>query len=190
MRIATTSLALLFAITPAIAQQKPDGPSDEKAQKTYKHALEALRDRRPDIALDEFKKADKQDGGHCRACQKQMIKYGIELGEWKTAELAADEMIAAATDAKEVAMAHFQSGAVFISEGLQRHKDECFARAHDEETKALAAYSNFPDAVMLDGRALAQLKQDDAAKARFKTGGQLSVPMVVKTTAGDASINS
>lgn len=168
MRIATTSLALLFAITPAIAQQKPDGPSDEKAQKTYKHALEALRDHRPGIALDEFKKADKQDGGHCRACQKQMIKYGIELGEWKTAELAADEMIAEATDAKEVAMAHFQSGAVFISEGLQRHKDECFARAHDEETKALAAYSNFPDAVMLDGRALAQLKQDDAAKARFE----------------------
>ena len=97
-----------------------------------------------------------------------MIKYGIALGEWKTAELAADEMIAEATDAREVAMAHFQSGAVLISEGLQRHKDECFARAHDEETKAPAAYFNFPDAVTLDGRALAQLKQDDAAKARFE----------------------
>jgi hypothetical protein len=43
MRIAATSLALLFSITPAIAQQKPDEPSDEKAHKTYKHALEALR---------------------------------------------------------------------------------------------------------------------------------------------------
>jgi len=96
MRIATTSLALLFAITPAIAQQKSDGPSDEKAQKTYKHALAALHDRRQDIALDEFKKADKQDGGHCFPCQKQMIKYGIELGEWKPAELAAQEMIAEA----------------------------------------------------------------------------------------------
>jgi outer membrane protein assembly factor BamD (BamD/ComL family) len=83
MRMAATSLALLFSMVPAIAQQKPDGPSGEKAHKTYKHALEALRDRRQDIALDEFKKADKQDGGHCRACQKQMIKYGIELGEWK-----------------------------------------------------------------------------------------------------------
>jgi hypothetical protein len=119
MRIATTSLALLFSIVPAIAQQKPDGPSDEKAHKTYVHALEAWRDRQQDIALDEFKKADKQDGGHCRACQKQMIRYGIELSEWKTAELAADEMIVEATDAKEVAMAHFQSGAVFINEGLQ-----------------------------------------------------------------------
>jgi hypothetical protein len=83
------------------------GPSDEKAYKTYKHALEALRGRRQDIALDEFKKADKQDGGHCRACQKPMIKYGMELGEWKTAELAADEMIAEATDAKEVVMVEF-----------------------------------------------------------------------------------
>ena len=89
MRISATSLAL-----------------HEKTHKTYKHALEALRDRRQDIALDEFKKADKQDGGHCRACQKQMIKHGIELGEWKTAELAADEMTAEASDAKEVAMAH------------------------------------------------------------------------------------
>jgi thiol-disulfide isomerase/thioredoxin len=77
-------------------------------------------------------------------------------------------MIREASDVKEVAMAHFQSGVVFMSEGLQRHKDEFFARAHDEENKALAAYSNFPDAVLLDGRALAQLKQDDAAKARFE----------------------
>ncbi len=68
----------------------------KKRRKTYKHAPAALDDRRQDIALDEFKKADKQDGGHCFPCQKQMIKYGIELGEWKPAELAAQEMIAEA----------------------------------------------------------------------------------------------
>src|SRR5207253_4595127 len=44
-------------------------------------------------ALDDFNKADKQDGGHCLACQKQMIKLGKELGDWKTAELAAEEII-------------------------------------------------------------------------------------------------
>jgi outer membrane protein assembly factor BamD (BamD/ComL family) len=86
MRPAITSLlalALAFALTPTMAQQKTDGPTDEKAQKTYKHAFEALHDRRPELAIDDFKKADKQDGGRCLACQKQMIKYGIELGEWK-----------------------------------------------------------------------------------------------------------
>jgi len=44
-------------------------------------------------ALDSFKKADKEDGGNCLACQKQMIKYGRELGEWKAAELAVEEMV-------------------------------------------------------------------------------------------------
>ena len=62
----------------------------------------------------------------------------------ETAELAAHEMSAEATDAKEVAMAHFQSGAVFISEGLQRHKDECFARAHDEEPGRWPHIQTFP----------------------------------------------
>src|ERR1700690_4171077 len=35
-------------------------------------------------------------------------------------------------------------------------------------TRALAAVSNFPDAYFVDGRALAHLKQDDAAKKQFE----------------------
>lgn len=41
-------------------------------------------------------------------------------------------------------------------------------RAHEEMTRALAAVSNFPDAYFVDGRALAHLKQDDAAKKQFE----------------------
>jgi len=58
-------------------------------------------------ALDGFKKADKQDDGHCLACQKKMIKYGIELGEWKTAETAGEEMVIEAHSAKDLAVAHY-----------------------------------------------------------------------------------
>ena len=32
-------------------------------------------------ALEEFKKADKQDGGQCLACQQKMIN-GMALGDW------------------------------------------------------------------------------------------------------------
>jgi hypothetical protein len=32
-------------------------------------------------ALEEFKKADKQDGGQCLACQQRMIN-GMALGDW------------------------------------------------------------------------------------------------------------
>jgi thiol-disulfide isomerase/thioredoxin len=167
MRIAGIGLALMFALTPARAQEKTEGPKDEKAQKTYEKAQKSLHERNHLEALDDFRKADKQDGGHCVACQKQMIKYGVELGEWKTAELAADELVAEAQGARETAIAHYQFAVVLMQEGLERHKEDFFSRSHDECTKALAAVANFPDAVFLDGRALSHLQKDDDAKARF-----------------------
>jgi thiol-disulfide isomerase/thioredoxin len=167
MRFARVCLALMFVLLPVLAQEKTDGPTDEKARKTYEKAQKSLHEHRTEFALDDFKKADKQDGGHCLACQKQMIKYGRELGEWKTAELAAEEMAAQAQGPKDTALAHYEFAVVLMDEGLQKHKEEIFARAHEEITKALAAFSNFPDALFIDGRVLAQLKRDDEAKARF-----------------------
>ena len=167
MRLARVSLALMFILPPALAQEKTDGPTDEKARKTYEKAQKSLHEHRTEFALDDFKKADKQDGGHCLACQKQMIKLGQELGEWKTAELAAEELVTEAQGPKDTAIAHYQFAVVLMNEGLQKHKEEIFARAHEEVTKALAAYSSFPDALFIDGRVLAQLKRDDEAKARF-----------------------
>ncbi len=161
-----TSLFTL-AISP-LAQNDAEGPANEKAQKTYKQGLDYLKQHRTDSALDSFKKADKQDDGHCLACQKKMIKYGIELAEWKTAETAAEEIVSEAQGAKNLAFAHYQLGIVLRDEGLEKHKDETFDRAHEEMTKALAAAPNFPDAIYVDGQILAHLKQDDAAKKRFE----------------------
>jgi thiol-disulfide isomerase/thioredoxin len=152
---------------PFVGQEKTDGPTDEKARKTYKEALEYLKQRKALAALESFKKADKQDGGHCLACQQQMIKYGTELGEWKYAETAAEEMVAQA-QGDEVGTAHYQFGMVLMNEALSRHKDDLFSRAHEEMTKALAAHPRFPKALYIDGLALAHLKQDDAAKTQFE----------------------
>ncbi len=113
MRVPRIVLASMLVMAPALAQEPTDGPKDEKAQKSYKHALEDLHDRRPLIALDDFKKADKQDGGRCLACQKQMVKYGVEYGEWKTAELATEEMIAEAQGERDTALAHYEAAQVF-----------------------------------------------------------------------------
>jgi thiol-disulfide isomerase/thioredoxin len=57
---------------------------------------------------------------------------------------------------------------LFISEGYAKRKDEFFSRAHDEVTKALATEPSFPAALFADGLALAHLKQDNAATARFQ----------------------
>ncbi len=168
MRHAGIILLLACAVTSLPAQEKTEGPTHDKAQKTYKEGLDYLHQRMTEAALESFKKADKQDGGHCAACQQKMIKYGVELGDWKTAETAATEIVAEAKGERDLALAHYEFGIVLMDEGLNRRKDELFARAHDEMTKALAAYPKFPDAMFVDGRALAHLKQDDAAKAQFE----------------------
>jgi thiol-disulfide isomerase/thioredoxin len=162
-------LLLLLSFTTSMqAQDDADGPSNEKARKTYKQGLEYIHEHMTASALDSFKKADKQDDGRCLGCQKKMIRYGMELGEWKTAEMAGEEIVAAAQGAKNLALAHYQLGIVFMNEGLNHHKDEAFTRAHAEMTQALAATPNFPDAYFADGRILAHLKQDDAAKKQFE----------------------
>jgi thiol-disulfide isomerase/thioredoxin len=168
MRFVRLTLALMFILPPVLAQEKTEGPTDEKARKTYEKALKSLHEHKAEFALDDFKKADKQDGGRCLDCQRQMVKYGEEFGDWKAAELGAEEMAAEAKGTKDTALAHYQFAVVLMDEGQQKHKDELFARAHDEITKALAAYSNFPDAFFVDGKVLAQLKRDDEAKACFE----------------------
>jgi thiol-disulfide isomerase/thioredoxin len=167
MQRATALLILVCTAVPLSAQEKSEGPTNEKAQKTYKQAQEHLHQHMKDSALDAFKKADKQDDGHCVACQRNMIKYGIELGDWKTAHIAAEETIAQAQGDKNIAIAHYTLGALLYMEGVQKHKEELFAAAHEELTKALAAAPNFPDAIFSDGPALAHLKRDDEARARF-----------------------
>lgn len=169
MRYAAMVLVLACMVATVQAQEKPEtGPSNEKAQKTYKDGMEYLHERRTDAALDSFKKADKQDDGHCLACQQKMIKYGTELKEWKIAEAAAEEMVAQAQGPKNVALAHYEFGSLLSHEGIDKHKDELFTRAHDEMLKALSAGVKFPAAIYADGMVLAQLKQDDAAKGRFE----------------------
>ena len=168
MRPSLICLALVIFACPSMGQVKADGPTDEKAKKSYEKGLQNVKEHKTDFALDQFKKADKQDGGHCKTCQRQMVKYGLELGEWKTAELAATEMIADAREPRDAALAHYQYAVVLVNEGKQKHKEDIFSRAHEELVKALAAFSNFPDAVYMDGVALAGMGQDDAAKKRFE----------------------
>jgi thiol-disulfide isomerase/thioredoxin len=171
MRMARISLFAICALTwgfvRAQAQEKNDRPANEKAQKTYQAALRCLHNREEIPAFDNFKKADKQDGGHCLACQKQVIKFGLDLEDWKDTEFAAQEMVAEAQGERATALAHYEFASVLMTEGMVRKKDEYLTRAHEEMGRAIAAFANFPDAIFVDGQLLARLQQDEAAKARF-----------------------
>jgi len=161
-------LSLVCLVSGAAWAQSGDGPTDAKAQKTYAQGMDWLKAHDRVAAIESFKKADKQDGGHCVACREQMIRLGLEIGDFKTADQAAQEMIADAKDSKAMAMAHDERAAVLIREAATKNKDDIYAEADREYKAALAAYANFPEAVYGDGLALAHLKQDHAAKARFE----------------------
>src|SRR5580698_9359054 len=176
MRIALITLALACTLSPARAQTHDVKPTDEKALKTYNNAVQLMSQRMEAAALGEFKKADKQDGGHCYACQKQMIRLGSELDDWKTVELAVQEMAAEAQGDRATAIAHFEYGVILFQEGMLKHKEDYYPRAHDEFVKAVAAFPGFPDALFQDGKTLAQMHQDDAAKARFEQYVKLQKP--------------
>jgi thiol-disulfide isomerase/thioredoxin/Tfp pilus assembly protein PilF len=169
MELAPFVLTLACIVSPLRAQDLPEnGPTNDKAKKTYRDAVEYLSKHNTGAALDAFKKADKQDGGRCRACQERMVRYGLELHEWKTAQAAAEEMVTQAQGPQDTAIAQYHLGVVLFEVGVNKRKDEIFSQAHEEFSAALASMPIFPQALLADGRALAYLKQDDAAKARFQ----------------------
>src|ERR1700759_2584136 len=91
--------ALVLLITvPNFAQTDShtaaDAPHDPKAQKSYDEGLAWLKRHMQGTALDSFKKADKQDGGRCVACQAKIIELGESTGDFKSADAAAQEEIA------------------------------------------------------------------------------------------------
>jgi len=159
-----------------IAQENSDGPKDEKAKKTFAQAVELARHHKLREALDSFKKANKQDGGSCVACQKMIVRYGMDLRDWKVAENAAADLVSEAHGQQALALAHYELGLIFLRQAFSKNKDELFSKAHEELNNALTAYPNFPDAVFADGQALAHLKQDEAAKARFEQFAKMATP--------------
>lgn len=161
-------VVLLYLVTALFAQQPKRGPVSAKAQKSFASALKYEQHGMMQAAMNDFKKADKQDGGHCWECQKGAVECAVQTQDWHSGENMAEEMIQNAHNQDDVAVAHFEAGLVFAREGQKKHKNELLVRSNDELGKALAIVPNFPEAVFADGFVLAELGQDQAAKARFK----------------------
>ena len=173
MRFILPILALIALAVPGFAQTDAGLPKDPKAQKTYADGEGWLRRQSFVAALDSFKKADKQDGGHCVACQKEIIELGEKTGDFRSAEAAAQEAIEQASTPHALAKAHMDRGVLFMREGIAKKKEEAFAEA-DKEFKAIQASNpKEASAYYADGLALGHLNQDDAAKVQFEQFMQL-----------------
>jgi thiol-disulfide isomerase/thioredoxin len=150
-----------------VKAQEADGPTDAKAQKSYQEAMEWVQKRMLGPAVDSLKKADKQDGGHCRKCAEKIIEYALKDGDFKAADAAAQQLIADAKTPLQTAEAHLERGTVQYLEGLEKSKTDCYAEADREFQATLALYPNTPVACYYDGISLARLNRDDAAKTQF-----------------------
>jgi thiol-disulfide isomerase/thioredoxin len=147
---------------------KPGEPTNEKARKTYEEAREWMKRRAYASAIDDFRKANKQDDGHCKDCLTRAYKLAIEIGDYKAAADVAREMLPQAETPDEKAFAHYSLGLALQKQGIQSRKDKCFSESCDEFKAVLDAEPRLVMAHYGNGVSLAHLHQDDAARNEFK----------------------
>jgi thiol-disulfide isomerase/thioredoxin len=169
-RLALVATLLLASATVRGApdQAKPGEPTDPKALKTFKGAVDWEKQGDLGDALDDYRKANKQDGGHCTECLSRAYSLAIKIGAYKDAvNIAQDWLPLAETDADRAAI-HYRLGAALQSEGTHEKKDQLFSESCDELKAALSLDPSFAIAHYVWGESLSHLHQDDASRAEFK----------------------
>jgi thiol-disulfide isomerase/thioredoxin len=146
---------------------KPGEPTDLKARKTYASALDWERHGHDDAAMDDFRKANKQDGGHCWACLSRAYFLAIKLDAYRDAVEIAREWLAAAQTDRQKAEVDFRLAMALQEQGVKEKKDKYIAESADDFKTALELYPGLAGAHYHYGVTLAHLHQDDAAKAEF-----------------------
>src|ERR1700689_1371299 len=91
--IAFLFLPFLLHAADAPKTPKPGEPTDPKAQKTFAEALDWQKRGQNASAVESFRKANKQDGGHCFACLEKAYNLAMSIGEFKAAEEIAGDWL-------------------------------------------------------------------------------------------------
>jgi thiol-disulfide isomerase/thioredoxin len=159
-------------VSQSIPQSKSNaannGPADAKAKKTYDQAIKLLNDHQGIFALDGFRKADKQDGGHCVPCELQAWIAAIDVQEYKAAREESVALLDRASSPGDKAQAQFLLGQAWLGEGMLKKHDKAFEAADAAFQQALRLNPGYAACLYADGTALAHLMRDDAAKERFQ----------------------
>jgi thiol-disulfide isomerase/thioredoxin len=166
--LASLWLVWVAAIPAGVAaQNNAGGPIDTKALTTFAEA--AVWERRGDKEAGAYRKANKQDGGHCTTCLNRAYKLALESGDYKTAQaVVADQMPLAANDSDRAEL-HFRLGLVLQRRAIKEKKDELFIESCDELKTGLVLDPQYSRLHYLMGISLAWLHQDDAARSEFKS---------------------
>jgi thiol-disulfide isomerase/thioredoxin len=146
---------------------KPGEPTDPKARKTYASALDWERHGHDDTALDDFRKANKQDGGRCWECLRRAYNLANRLDAYKDAVDIARDWLPAAQSDKERGEVEFRLAMALQEQGIKEKKDKCIAESADDFKAAIEHDPKLARAHYHYGVTLARLHQDDAARAEF-----------------------
>jgi thiol-disulfide isomerase/thioredoxin len=168
-------LACGWAAQPCRASQapspKPGEPADPKAHKTFQSAQEWERSGNQALAIEAYRKANAQDGGHCGLCLKRAHAMALAIGDFKTAEAVLRDWLPAVTSDAARATLHFQIGIALQREGIGAKGDkqrDCFEKSLDEFRTALSLDPTVVGSHFGMGIDLAYLHQDDAAREEFR----------------------
>ena len=169
LTIAAALLAACIAAHCAPDRAKPGEPTDPKARKTFAEAIDWQKHGDKAAALDDYRKANKQDGGQCAKCLERAYSLAEEMGDFKTAESVARDWLALAETDTDRTIAHFRLAVALQREGIAQKKDKFFSDSCNEFKTALALDPAFTGVHFALGVSLAYLHQDDAARAEFGT---------------------
>ena len=147
----------------------PTEPTDPKARKTFASAIDWEKHRNYGSAIDDFRKANRQDGGQCRDCLHRAYLLARKIGAFKDEAEIAREMLPQAVTTPEKVSAHYRLGLGLQDEGVNGKKDESFRESCDEFKAVIALEPRFALAHYAYGVSLAYLNQDDAARTEFAT---------------------
>jgi thiol-disulfide isomerase/thioredoxin len=143
-------------------------PTDAKAKQTFADAEQQFKKHEYHFALEGFRKADKQDGGACVACEIQAFKAAQKDRDFKAEREEATLLTSHVKGPEAQAQTHFLAGLACLDEGINNHHDKSFEAADGEFRTALTLHPGYAECVFADANALAHLKQDGAARERFQ----------------------
>jgi len=163
------TIAQAPAPTPPSKPAAPSkGPADPKAKKTYDDAIKLMREHHWNFALDGFRKADKQDGGHCIPCEYEAWNAAIEIGDFKAARAQGEMLLAHVSSPGDKAQAQFLLGQACMAEGIRDKKAELIGTAEAAFSEALRMRPNQANYLYAEATALAYLKRDEDARHNFQ----------------------
>lgn len=151
-------------------------PTNANAIKSYDEALKLLEKGHATSALAGFRKADQLDGGHCFLCELEAWDAAMQSREFQIAQGQATAMLGNLTVPAMQAQAEFMLGKASLALGILVDGDSQFEEADAAFQAALRLKPNYLDCIYEDGTALAYLKRDDQALARFQTYLKLAGP--------------